>query len=588
MTTTATPPAADPVSGRLSHQQILWVIFGLLMGMLLAALDQTIVTTAMRTIADELHGQTAQAWITTAYLITSTAATPLYGKLSDIYGRKPLYLTAISIFVVGSLLCGLAQSIYELAAYRAVQGLGAGGLFSVALAIVADIVAPRERGRYMGYFMAVFGLSSVAGPVVGGFFAGVDSFLTFSGWRWVFLINVPVGLIALFVVSRVLNLPHHRVDHRVDYWGALTLTVGLVPLLIVAEQGREWGWTSRTSLLMYAVGAVGVILFLIVEWAMGDEALVPLRLFRNGAFSLINVIMFVTGMGMFGGLLVLPLYLQIVRGYSPTSAGLLSLPMTFGMMTAMAVSNVVITRFGRYKILPIIGSAVMTVALFLSSNLKVETPMWQVGLLMVLLGMGLGMCMQTLMLAVQTEAGPRDMGVATATGTFTRQIGGTVGAAVFMSVLFSVVGNRIAEAFERNAAHVQAALTDPAVLSDPANAAVIEMLQTGNGANADLDDTSFLSSLDERLARPFLEGFASAMDTVFAVTSAITLLAFVLMWFVRERPLPSKSGLEMIAEEEAAAEAASASGNAPAATDAGKSDAEITSDGEERVTTPRT
>ena len=248
------PPPPRRPDGPLTHRQIVTILVGLMMGMFLAALDQTIVATAIRTIADDLKGLDEQAWATTAYLITSTIVTPLYGKLSDIYGRKKFFSAAITIFIVGSVLCTLSQSMLQLAFYRAVQGLGAGGLFSLALAIIGDIVPPRERAKYQGYFLAVFGTSSVLGPVIGGFFAGQASILGVDGWRWVFLVNVPIGIAALFVVSRTLHLQHTRLDHRIDWWGAATLTLGLVPLLLVAEQGRDWGWGSGRSIACYVIG----------------------------------------------------------------------------------------------------------------------------------------------------------------------------------------------------------------------------------------------------------------------------------------------------------------------------------------------
>src|SRR5882757_9885801 len=261
-------------SGGFTHRQILTILVGLLMAMFLAALDQTVVSVAMRTIADDLSGFSLQAWATTAFLITSTISTPLYGKLSDMYGRKPFILFAIAIFIVGSMLCGLSQSMYELAAFRAVQGIGAGGLFSLALAIIGDIVPPRERARYQGYFLAVFGTSSVLGPVVGGYLAGQSHILNIAGWRWVFLVNVPIGLIALVVVTKVLHIPHTRRDHRLDWWGAITITIGLVPLLVIAEQGQTWGWSSPRAWLCYGVGAAGLLLFLLTERLMGDDALI--------------------------------------------------------------------------------------------------------------------------------------------------------------------------------------------------------------------------------------------------------------------------------------------------------------------------
>ncbi|GAA3994683.1 MDR family MFS transporter [Allokutzneria multivorans] len=560
MSDSATRAAAAPADsdGGLSHRQVLVVLSGLLLGMLLAALDQTIVSAAMRTIADQLHGQTIQAWATTAYLITATISTPIYGKLSDIYGRRPMYLAAISIFLIGSALCGISSNMYELAGARAVQGLGAGGLMSLAFAILADIVPPRERSRYQGYFMAVFGTSSVLGPVAGGFFAGLNDFVGIDGWRWVFLINLPVGIIALVVVSRVLNIPHKRVDHRVDYLGAAMLSLGLVPLLVVAEQGREWGWTSFTSLSLIALSVIGIVLFIFAERRAGDEALLPLRLFRSSVFSVGNALNFIVGVGMFGGLLSLPLYLQIVKGASPTEAGLLMLPLTFGIMVASGVSGSMTARTGRYKVFPIIGIAAMIVAMLVWSNIGVDTPLWLTSAVMVLMGAGLGLCMQTLVLAVQNDVPPSDMGVATASATFFRQMGGTIGAAAFLSVLFGVVGDRIADSFRTAAGSVdfRAALSDPTVLANPANRPVLDMMQNGAaGGGPSLDDTTFLNHLDPRLARPFLEGFSSAMDTVFLVGGLVMVGAFILIWFLKEKPLSTQSGMQARAAEARAAAA---------------------------------
>ncbi|MBP2475218.1 EmrB/QacA subfamily drug resistance transporter [Crossiella equi] len=545
--------------GGLSHRQIMAIMSGLMMGMFLAALDQTIVSAAMRTIADQLHGQTIQAWATTAYLITATISTPLYGKLSDIYGRKPMYLTAISLFLLGSALCGVAGSMYELAAFRAVQGLGAGGLMSLALAIIADILPPRERSKYQGFFMAVFGISSVAGPVVGGFFAGLDTFVGLDGWRWVFLINLPLGVLALVVVTRVLNIPHTRVNHRIDYLGAGALAVGLVPLLIVAEQGREWGWTSGLSLGLIAVGVLGLAGFVLAEKRMGDEALLPLRLFRSSVFSLGNLLNFIIGIGMFGGLLSLPLYLQIVKGMTPTESGLMMLPLTFGILTSSMFSGIVTSRTGRYKAFPIVGIGLIVTALLLFSTIGFATPLWLSAVYMVLMGWGLGACMQTLVLAVQNDVSPSDMGVATASVTFFRQMGGTIGAAAFLSILFGVVGDRIAAAFRSAALTPEflAAVRDPAVQANPANRPVLEMLANNgaSGASPSLDDTSFLTHLDPRLAQPFQEGFSSAMDTVFFTGAMVMVVAFALVWFLKEKPLSQQSGIQRRAAEEHAAAA---------------------------------
>ncbi|GHH49934.1 MDR family MFS transporter [Lentzea cavernae] len=542
----STTTDATPTPGvSLTHRQIMTILSGLLLGMFLAALDQMIVASAMKTIADQLHGQTLQAWATTAYLITATITTPLYGKLSDIYGRKPMYLAAISLFLVGSLLSGIATSMYELAAFRAVQGLGAGGLMSLAFAIMADIISPRERSKYSAYFMAVFGSASVLGPVIGGVFAGLSSFLGVTGWRWVFLVNVPIALLALFVVARVLNIPHQRVNHRIDFGGAIALTVGLVPLLIVAEQGREWGWASATSIAMYVIGVLGLVAFVWVENRMGDEAMLPMRMFRNHTFSLGNTINFVLGIGMFGGMVSIPLYLQIVKGVTPTTAGLMLLPMTFGIMSATAIAGKVTSSTGRYKIFPIIGAGLMATALFLLSTIGTDTPSWLVMVYMFVMGAGLGQCMQTLLLAIQNDAEPRDMGVATASATFFRQIGGTVGTAVFLSILFSTVGDKIANGLRA------AAQTDAFKAALGQNPEFAKMLQGGGGV--DINNTEFLNGLDPVLAKPFLDGFSSAIDTVFMTGGIVMIAAFVLVWFLREKPLSTKSGLERVADAEALA-----------------------------------
>lgn len=544
--TTTRAEATPPGAALLTHRQILTILSGLLLGLFLAALDQMIVSTAMKTIADELHGQTLQAWATTSYLITATVSTPLYGKLSDIYGRKPMYLTAISLFLVGSLLSGIANSMYELAAFRAVQGLGAGGLMSLAMAILADITSPRDRSKYAGYFMAVFGISSVAGPVVGGLFAGLESFLGTAGWRWVFLINVPIALVALVVVAKVLNIPHKRVDHRIDYVGALMLTIGLVPLLIVAEQGREWGWGSGAAIAMYVVGVLGLIGFVFTERRMGDEALLPLRLFKRQTFSLGNGVNFVMGIGMFGGMVSLPLYLQIVKGYSATEAGLMMLPLTLGIMTAAGTSGQITAKTGRYKVFPVVGFALMAISLFLFSTIGTDTPVWQPLVMMFFMGAGLGLSMQTLLVAIQNDAEPRDMGVATSSATFFRQIGGTVGTAVFLSILFSTVGDKIGNA-------LRSAFGDPAfvaALAKPENAQIAGALQNG-GSGVDLDNTEFLTTLDPVLARPFLDGFSGSIDLVFLVGGLVSVVGFALVWFLREVPLSNRSGLERVNDEAA-------------------------------------
>ncbi len=554
MSATSAPAPIDPARPdpgyadgvQLTHRQILQVLSGLMLGMFLAALDQTIVASAIRTIGDDLHGLSLQAWVTTAYLITATISTPLYGKLSDIYGRKPFFLTAITIFLIGSAACAFATSMYTLAAFRAFQGLGAGGLFSLALAIIGDIVAPRERARYQGYFLAVFGTSSVLGPVIGGFFAGTSSILHITGWRWVFLVNVPIGIVALAVVAKVLNVPHNRRDHRIDWLGAIAITVSLVPLLTVAEQGRDWGWQSQRAVICYAIGAVGLIAFLAAEARAGDEALIPLRMFRNRTFSLTAVVGVVTGMGMFGVLVSLPLYLQIVRGATPTKSGLLLLPLTAGIMIGSVISGQLISRTGHYKTFPIIGSVLMIGGAWLLHTVGVDTEFWRTSVYMAVFGFGLGNIMQPITLAVQNAMPPQDIGVATSSATFFRQMGGTLGTAVFLSVLFSTVGDKIATAF-RDAASTeafQAAITNPAVIADPANRPVLSALQGGGTLSGSaLDDTSFIQHLTPALARPIQVGFSESMDMVYLLGAAVLVIAFVLLLFLPQIPLRTTSAM---------------------------------------------
>jgi EmrB/QacA subfamily drug resistance transporter len=551
----AAVPSEDH-SGELSHREVLVILSGLMIALLLAALDQTIIVSAMRVVADDLNGLSLQAWATTAYLITATITTPLYGKLSDLYGRKPLILIAILIFLVGSVLSAFATSMYQLALFRGVQGLGAGGLFSLVLAIIGDIVPPRQRAKYQGYFLAVFGTSSVVGPVVGGFVGGSETILGITGWRWVFLINVPLGLIALAVVIKVLHIPHTRREHRIDWPGALALMVCLVPLLVVAEQGRTWGWTSTTSLLMYAIGAVGLAAFLWAERRIGEDALLPLRHFRIPTFRVANAMGAVIGVGMFGGIVVLPLYLQIVQGASPTEAGLMLVPLTLGIMTGSALSGQIISRTGRYKIFPVLGTALVVVGSLLFSRVGVDTPLPLTGVYMAIFGLGLGGCMQPLMLAVQASLPPQDMGVASSSATFFRQMGGTLGTAVFLSILFGTVGDKIADAFRAIAPTPEftAALHNPAVLSNPANQPVFAVLQGGGISGVSLDDSSFLNHIDPVLARPFLVGFSDSMDLVFLVAAGIVAIAFVLALRLHEVPLSHQSGLA--ARRQAAAAAA--------------------------------
>jgi len=470
--------AAAPV---MTHRAILFVIFGLMAGMFLSALDQTVVGTAIRTIGDDLHGLSQQAWVTTAYLIVSTISTPIYGKLSDIFGRRPLFIFAIVVFVIGSILASFSTSMLELAAFRAIQGLGAGGLMSMPLAIMGDILAPRERAKYQGYFLAVFGVSSLLGPLIGGLFAGADEILGIAGWRWVFLINVPIGLVALFIVLRFLHIPRHPVHSvRIDWWGATTVIVALVPLLLVAEQGREWGWDSPLAIGCYIVGGLGIVAFVIVETLMKDDALIPLKLFRSSTFSMATVIGVFVGFGMFGAMLTIPLYLQLVLGSTPTESGLQMLPMILGMMIASIGSGQLIARTGRYRIFPILGTAFLSIGFFWLTHLQYDTSYWFMAGGMLLIGLGLGQLMQTLTIASQNSVGLRDMGVATSASTFFRQIGGTLGTAVLLSLMFTLMPQNIQASFadEDTLTSALDAAFDPDVAGAPENADIMAKIYT--------------------------------------------------------------------------------------------------------------
>nr|WP_116417307.1 MDR family MFS transporter [Subtercola boreus] len=548
----------------MTHRQILVIIFALMAGMFLSALDQTIVGTSMRTIADDLDGLSLQAWVTTAYLILSTISTPIYGKLSDIFGRRPLFIIAISIFLVGSLLSGLSTSMYELAVFRGIQGLGAGGLMALPLAIMGDMLAPRERAKYQGYFLATFGIASVIGPLLGGLLSGTPEILFITGWRWVFLINLPIGVIAFAVVLRFLHLPHtKRANVRIDWWGAVTVIVALVPLLLIAEQGREWGWGSAGAWVCYVLSAVGIAAFVYVESKMGDNALIPLKLFRSSTFSVATVLGVLVGFGMFGALLTVPLYLQIVKGATPTESGFLMLPMILGLMTASIVSGQLIARTGRYKKFPVIGTAFMAVGFFIMTFLTVDTPLWYVMLGMFVIGLGLGQMMQTLTIASQNSVGPRDIGVATSASTFFRQIGGTLGTAVVFSFIFSRLPGTITDAFATPSikSGLAAAAQDPAVTGNSANTQILGWLQTQNfGAITEAlnGNTAFLSVIDQRLALPFLTGFSYSIASVFWITMAVVAVAFVLALFLKAPPLRQKSAMQEASDLDAAADTVAA------------------------------
>jgi EmrB/QacA subfamily drug resistance transporter len=545
MTATAIRPAGTQSDGALSHRQILTILSGLVMGMFLAALDQTIVSTAIKTIGNDLHDLQAQAWVTTAFLITSTIAAPLFGKLSDIYGRKRLFMLAIVIFVAGSALCGLATSMYELAGFRAFQGIGAGGIMPLALAVIGDIIPPRERARYQGYMMAVFASASVLGPVLGGLLAGTTDFLGVAGWRWIFYINVPIAIVALIVIARVLKLDYVRRERRIDWLGSAMLAVGLVPLLVVAEQGQSWGWASAAAFTCYFLGAAGLATFVWIQHRMGDDALLPLRLFRSRTFSVAAGQVTIIGMAMFGGLSVIPLYLQIVKGASPTKSGLLLLPLVGGLMLASLGVGRLVARTGHYKIFPVVGSVLMLIGMGLMITVGADTPIWHTDVFMAVFGIGLGFNMQSLVLAMQNSVPAKDMGVASAASTFFRSVGGTLGTAIFLSILFSQAGSKIAQQYAK-------AATDPGYLAaakaNPGQVASLHQHLSGG-----LADTSFLGGLAKPLVHPFFVGFSTAGDVVFAVTAILLVGAVILSAFLKEVPLRLVSGNQARAAAEAGA-----------------------------------
>ncbi len=418
----------------LTHRQLLLLLSGLMCALLLAALDQTIVGTAMPTIVREFHSIEHYAWVVTAYLLASTASTPLYGKVSDLYGRRPVLLFAIGTFLVGSALAGASPNMTWLIVTRGIQGLGAGGLMTLAFTIVSDVGTPRERAKYQGLFGAVWGLASVAGPPIGGYFAEHD-------WHWIFYINIPVGVVALLVCLRVLRLvPHQRRDHTIDWWGAALLVAGVCCILLgLSWGGNQFAWASPQILGLFLAGTALAVAFVAVQ-ARATEPVLPLRLFRRRTFSIANAAAFILGFAMFGSIIYVPLYLQIVKSASPSESGMLMLPMMAGIIVTSIVSGRLISRIGRYKWFTVAGTSVLTVGLVLFTLLDADSPLWQTFSFMVVIGVGLGLAMQPLILAVQNGLELRDLGAGTSASTFFRSLGGSLGVAA----LGAVMANRLA------------------------------------------------------------------------------------------------------------------------------------------------
>jgi EmrB/QacA subfamily drug resistance transporter len=509
-------PANTSDSGDyLSHRQILVVMGGLMAGMFLAALDQSIVAVALPQITSELGGLDKLSWVVTAYLLTSTAATPLWGKISDLRGRRPIFQAAIVVFLIGSLICGFAPEIADylnlsginvLIGGRAVQGLGAGGLMSLALAVIGDVIPPRERGKYQGFFASVFGVSSVAGPLLGGWFT--DNL----GWQWIFFINIPIGVAALVVTSLALKLHHVRRPASVDYLGAATIVGSVTSLVLyLSWAGPDKGWTSATGIWLLVATVVLAVLFVLVE-SRAQEPIIPLELFTHWTFTSNIIFAMIMGIGMFGGLIFLPIYLQAVKGMSATHSGLSILPLVVGIFTTSIGGGQIMVRTGRYKWMPITGAAVVGCALFAFSKLQVDTPYYVVALIMYAFGMGLGLTMQVVVTAVQNSVDRRNMGVATASVTFFRSMGGAIGTALLGAILNIQLKHHLSEIVGAAQGHVAA-------------------------GTIKTNDVSAIKALPEPIKSWVLEAFTRSIDDVFLVGVPFMAVAFVIALTMREKPL---------------------------------------------------
>ncbi len=497
-------PAAASTGERQVSVRV--VFAGLMLVMLMAALDQTIVSTALPTIVGDLGGLSHISWVVTAYLLAQTAVTPVYGKLGDLYGRKAVLQVALVVFLIGSALCGIAQSLTELIVFRALQGLGGGGLMVSTMAAIGDVVAPRDRGRYQGIFGAVFGLASVIGPLLGGFFT------TNLSWRWIFYVNLPIGVLALGVLAATLPSRSERVHYRVDYRGAALLAVALsVIVLLCTLGGTSYGWGSPFIIALGAAAVILLVVFVAVERRAAEPVLPP-RLFANRVFSVTSAIGLVVGFALFGSVTYLPLFLQVVNGASPTSSGLQILPLMGGLLITSVGSGQIISRTGKYKPFPIAGTAIMVVGLALLSTMDAHTTRLVASGFMFVLGLGLGLVMQVLVLAVQNAVGYEDLGVATSGATLFRSIGGAVGTAVLGSIFSNRLSAELASSLRGTASG--------------------KLTSAGAGANP-----AALDRLPPAIHSVYITAFTSALSTVFVVAAAVAAVAFLLSWALEQRPL---------------------------------------------------
>ena len=508
-------------SKELSHREIMIILGGLMTGLLLAALDQTIVSTALKSIVEQFGGLEHYTWVVTAYLLTSTASTPLYGKISDLYGRRVVFQFAIVTFLIGSLLAGFSTSMEMLIATRALQGLGAGGLMALTFVIIGDIVPPRERGRYQGYFGAVWGLSSVAGPLLGGYFSDAETILGFEGWRWIFFINMPFGIAALVITSAVLHIPTVKREHSIDYLGALLLVAAVTTtLLSVAVYGPQDGWSDTRTLGYLVIGLALTVAFIWWE-GKAKEPIIPLSLFKNHTFTLTSILGAIIGAGMFGAIVMLPLYLQVVKGYSATDAGLKLIPLMLGIVSTSILSGKLITKHGRYKKFPIMGTSIMTLGILAMYRLEIDTPYWEISIYAIMVGAGLGLSMQTIVIALQNSVEFKDMGVATSSNTFFRSLGSVFGTALFGAILSNRLG------------HYLIAGRDELATVNPAAASALD----DKAIDAITQNTGVIAQLPPQAQNAALDAFVNSFHVVFLVAAPVVAIGFFLALFLRETPL---------------------------------------------------